>query len=72
VLDHIDKQRRDDLTYRIAALGRSGESEAAKKTAVQLGDEFPEFDPVRFVEELPFQNEEDRKVLLDPLESVVS
>lgn len=69
VLDRIDKQRRDDLTYRIAALGRLGESEAAEKTAQQLRDEFPEFDPIRFVEELPFQDEQDRQALLEPVES---
>ena len=71
VLDSIDKQRRDDLTYRIAALRRSGESEAAEKTALQLSDEFPKFDPVGFVHGLPFQNEEDRESLLDPLQSVL-
>ena len=68
LLDRIDKQRRDDLTYKIAALERTGESEAAKKTILQLRDEFPEFDPVRFVEELPFQNNEDRDALLEPVE----
>ena len=68
LLDRIDKQRRDDLTYKIAALERMGESEAAKKTILQLRDEFPEFDPVRFVEELPFQNNEDRDALLEPVE----
>jgi len=72
VLDRIDKQRRDDLTYRIAALERLGESEAAKKTALKLAAEFPEFNPVRFVEELPFQNEEDREALLEPVESALS
>ncbi len=71
VLDSIDKQRRDDLTYKIAALRQSGESDAADKTALQLRDEFPEFDPVSFVEELPFQNEEDRETLLEPVESVI-
>jgi adenylate cyclase len=71
VLDHIDKQRRDDLTYRFAALERSGESEAAEKTARRLRVEFPEFDPVSFVEKLPFQNEEDREALLEPVESVI-
>lgn len=68
LLDRIDKQRRDDLTYKIAALERMGESEAAKKTILQLRDEFPAFDPVRFVEELPFQNNEDRDALLEPVE----
>ena len=71
VLDSIDKQRRDDLTYRIAALGRLGKSEAAEKTALQLGEEFPRFDPVGFVQELPFQNEADRQALLEPLQSVL-
>lgn len=69
VLDQIDKQRRDDLTYRIAALRKSGESGAAEKVAAQLRDEFPEFDPVSFVQELPFKNEEDRAVLLEGLHS---
>lgn len=69
VLDQIDKQRRDDLTYRIAALRKSGESGAAEKVAVQLSHEFPEFDPVRFVRDLPFQHEEDRAALLEGLHS---
>jgi TolB-like protein/Tfp pilus assembly protein PilF len=69
VLDQIDKQRRDDLTYRIAALRKSGESGAAEKVALRLRDEFPEFDPVRFVQNLPFQNEEDRALLLEGLHS---
>jgi hypothetical protein len=70
VLDQIDKQRRDDLTYRIAALRRLGEAEAAEKVALQLGDEFPQFDPGSFVAELPFQNEEDRAELLEAVEQV--
>jgi adenylate cyclase len=69
VLDQIDKQRRDDLTYRIAALRKSGESGAAEKVAAKLGDEFPEFDPARFVHDLPFRNEEDRAPLLEGLHS---
>jgi pentatricopeptide repeat protein len=69
VLDQIDKQRRDDLTYRIAALRRLGEAEAAEKVALRLGDEFPEFDPGRFAEELPFHNEDDRALLLEGLHS---
>ena len=72
VLDGIDKQRRDDLTYRIAALARSGESASAEKIALRLSDEFPRFDPVGFVQELPFQNEEDREALLGPVESVLA
>ena len=69
VLDQIDRQRRDDLAYRIAALRKSGEPRAAEKVAVQLSDEFPEFDPVSFVRDLPFKNEEDRAVLLEGLHS---
>ena len=72
VLDSIDKQRRDDLTYRIAALGRLGRSDAAKKTALQLSDEFPGFDPASFVKALPFQKEEDREALLEPVEAVLA
>lgn len=71
VLEQIDKQRRDDLTYRIAALGRSGQSKAAEKVACQLADKFPEFDPVSFVQEQPFRNESDREALLGPVESVL-
>ena len=69
VLDQIDKQRRDDLTYRIAGLRKSGESGEAEKVAAQLSDEFPEFDPVSFAQNLPFQNEEDRALLLEGLHS---
>lgn len=69
VLDSIDKPRRDDLTYGIAALRKSGESGAAERVAVQLSDEFPEFDPVSFAQELPFKNEEDRAALLEGLHS---
>ena len=72
VLDSIDKLRRDDLTYRIAALGRSGKSKAAQKTALRLSDEFPRFDPVGFIQGLPFQNEEHREALLEPVESVLA
>ena len=72
VLDRIDKQRRDDLTYRIAALGRLGESEAAHKMALQLAAKFPDFDPVSFVEALPFRNEEDRAALLEPVGLVLA
>jgi TolB-like protein/Tfp pilus assembly protein PilF len=36
LLDRIDKQRRDDLTYKIAALERMGESEAAKIRSRQV------------------------------------
>ena len=72
VLDSIDKLRRDDLTYRIAALERSGKSKAAQKTALRLGDEFPRFDPVGFIQGLPFQNEEHREALLEPVESVLA
>jgi adenylate cyclase len=66
-LDRIDKPRRDDLAYRIAALERKGDAQSAAKTAVRLREEFPEFNPARFVESLPFQRQEDSEALLKPL-----
>jgi len=69
-LNHIDKPRRDDLAYRVAALERFGDAEAAFRTAKRLREEHHDFEPVEFAASLPFQRKEDRQALLEPLNRV--
>jgi adenylate cyclase len=70
-LEHIDKPRTDDLSYRIAALQRLGETQEAVSAWGELNIRFPDFDPKAFVQAMPFRRERDRRALLDPLSEVI-
>jgi adenylate cyclase len=67
VLDQLDTPRKDDLSYRAAALKKSGRDKDAAAVMTDLGQQFPDFDPVAFAEAMPFQSQEYRTALSQPL-----
>jgi pentatricopeptide repeat protein len=67
VFDRIDRARKDDFAYCIAAMKQSGDEEGALRVAAMSRQKFIGFDPVEFANSLPFENEEDRQILLKPL-----
>jgi adenylate cyclase len=69
-IEHLDKPRKDDHAYRIAALAHSGNHETARDRMNELRQRLPDFDPVDFVDSMPFQREDDRKALRDPLAAI--
>jgi adenylate cyclase len=67
VFDRIDRARKDDYAYCIAAMKQSGDDAGALRMAAMSRQKFIGFDPVEFANSLPFEHEEDRQILLKPL-----
>lgn len=67
--DKVGKARKDDLAYRLAASVRSKDPDAVEQTARELRKRFPDFDPIKFAGSLPYQRQQDREALLEPLSS---
>lgn len=65
--DGIDRLRVDDLSYCVAAASRLGRNDLASQAVARLREESPEYDPREFVASLPFESEEDRQALVEPL-----
>ena len=65
--EHVGKARRDDLAYWVAATAILRDSDAVVRVTEQLRDQFPDFDAEAFVKSLPYQREDYRRALLDPL-----
>jgi TolB-like protein/Tfp pilus assembly protein PilF len=65
--DKVGKARKDDLAYRLAASVLLGDRKAVGRTAKELRERFPDFDPVKFVGHLPYERQQDREALLEPL-----
>ena len=66
-LEHIGRLRMDDHAYRVAASARLGDARALERSVAELREAFPDFDPVTFVESLPYEHDSDRQAVLDAL-----
>ena len=66
-MEHIDKPRKDDIAYLIAAMAQSGDREGAAAQASEFHLEYPDFDLLEFVNSLPFMRKDYRKAVLEPL-----
>ncbi len=65
--EHVGKARLDDLAYRVAATARLGDSNAVVRRVAELREQFPDFDPTGFANSLPYQREDYRQALVEPL-----
>jgi len=65
--EHVGKARLDDLAYRVAATVPLGNADAVARSVAELRDQSPDFDPEGFANSLPYQREDYRQALLEPL-----
>ena len=68
-LDKIGRPRMDDHAYRVAAAARLGDAPASDRRITELRGAHPDFEPVSFVESLPYERDADRQALLGALET---
>lgn len=66
-LEHIGRLRADDHVYRLAATARLGSTEAVVRNAAEMRQAFPDADPVSVAMSFPYEQERDRRVVLDAL-----
>jgi len=67
VLDQIGRPRIDDLAYSLAASVRIEDPARVKRSIEALRVAFPEFEPKSFVDSLPYENAQDRELVLGAL-----
>jgi len=67
VLDRIGRQRSDDLVYAVVASLRAGDSEAIDRAIRGLRASLSCFDAEAFVNGMPYERAEDRRMILDAL-----
>ena len=60
-LEHIDRRRRDDHVYAIAASVGSGDRESIEHNVRALQKELDDFDAARFAASMPYERAEDRE-----------
>jgi adenylate cyclase len=65
--DHIQRPRKDDLAYRVAASARSGDALAVQRDLTALREALPVFESSAFAASLPYEREQDRQTVLDAL-----
>jgi TolB-like protein/Tfp pilus assembly protein PilF len=68
-LEHLGRPRRDDLVYRIAAAARLGDEEGVERSVAALQKLSTAFEPVAFVQSLPYEHESDRQAILEAFEA---
>jgi TolB-like protein/Tfp pilus assembly protein PilF len=71
-LKHVGKARIDDLSYRIAASVEINDNAAADRAVAQLRAQFPDFDAAAFVTSMPYEREDYRNALFEPLNEKLS
>jgi adenylate cyclase len=66
-LQNIRTPRVRERAFQVAAASALGDSKEVAKSVAALREAVPDFNPERFLQQLPYENEEDRKALLDAL-----
>jgi TolB-like protein len=70
-LQNIRAPRVRERGFQVAAASALGDSEEIAKSVAALREVVPDFDPERFLQQLPYEDERDRKALLDALAAAV-
>ena len=66
-LEQVGKPRLDDLAYRIAAAAALEDSDAVAINVTRLLKEFPDFSVEEFMQSQPYESDDYRQALLEPL-----
>ncbi len=66
-LKNVQAPRIRERAYRVAASQRLGDASQTKQHVAELLKAKPDFDPVRFVDALPYEDNADRQALLEAL-----
>ena len=67
-LEHIQRLRVDDHVYRVAANVRLGNTDATENNIKELREAFPDFEAKSFIASLPYENDHDRRSVLEALQ----